>query len=466
MKKLLSIGLVLAFATQAFAADAWFPEGIQVKSSSTIGAKQAADSKAVLDIISTTKGLLPPRMTTAQRTAISSPSEGLVVFDTDINSLYQYTGAAWLQVATVTGTETLTNKTISGSDNTITNVSLSTGVTGSLPIANGGTGQGSKAAAFDALSPMTTGGDLIYGGASGTGTRLANGSSGQFLKSNGGTAAPSWASPSIVSIAPVIQRLTASSGTWNMPYVFTISSGSATVGATYTNNSITFTVLETVASATQVVMTGSGAPTSSGTLTKASGTGDSTLTFSVSYTPVYIEVETQGAGGGGGGSGTATPGAGGSGGNSTFGSSITANGGSGGAWAHQSGGTGGSYTAPDFGYGISGGYGGGSTGTGSEFYWPGGTGGTSGCGGAGGGGNSQAGREGSGGAGATTAGAGGPGSGGGGGGCVRAFIRAPAATISYTTGTGGAGGTAGGGAGAAVGGAGGDGYHIVRSHYQ
>ena len=42
--------------------------------------------------------------------------------------------------ATLAGTETLTNKSISGSTNTITNVSLSTGVTGTLPVANGGTG--------------------------------------------------------------------------------------------------------------------------------------------------------------------------------------------------------------------------------------------------------------------------------------------------------------------------------------
>ena len=42
--------------------------------------------------------------------------------------------------ATLAGTETLTNKTISGTNNTITNVSLTTGVTGTLPVANGGTG--------------------------------------------------------------------------------------------------------------------------------------------------------------------------------------------------------------------------------------------------------------------------------------------------------------------------------------
>ncbi len=42
-------------------------------------------------------------------------------------------------------------------------------------------------------NPMTTGGDVIYGGASGVPTRLANGSSGQVLTSQGGTSAPVWA---------------------------------------------------------------------------------------------------------------------------------------------------------------------------------------------------------------------------------------------------------------------------------
>jgi hypothetical protein len=61
---------------------------------------------------------------------------------------------------------------------------------------NGGTGTaaGSANAAFNALSPMSAGGDLIYGGASGVATRLANGTAGQFLASAGTTAAPVWTS--------------------------------------------------------------------------------------------------------------------------------------------------------------------------------------------------------------------------------------------------------------------------------
>lgn len=70
------------------------------------------DASAMLDVTSTTQGVLISRMTTTQRNAISSPAEGLLVFDTDINSLYQYTGSAWLQMATVTGTENFINKRI------------------------------------------------------------------------------------------------------------------------------------------------------------------------------------------------------------------------------------------------------------------------------------------------------------------------------------------------------------------
>jgi hypothetical protein len=53
-------------------------------------------ASAVLQASSTTKGFLPPRMTSAQRTAISSPAEGLIVVQTDgTQGLYLYIGAAW-----------------------------------------------------------------------------------------------------------------------------------------------------------------------------------------------------------------------------------------------------------------------------------------------------------------------------------------------------------------------------------
>ena len=55
---------------------------------------------AMLDVSATNKGMLIPRMTSAQRVAIASPATGLMVFDTDINSFYTYNGAAagWAQI--------------------------------------------------------------------------------------------------------------------------------------------------------------------------------------------------------------------------------------------------------------------------------------------------------------------------------------------------------------------------------
>jgi len=65
---------------------------------------------------------------------------------------------------------------------------------GTLPIAGGGTGQTSASAAFDALSGLTTAGDLIIGGASGARARLGIGTANQLLRTNSGATAPEWAS--------------------------------------------------------------------------------------------------------------------------------------------------------------------------------------------------------------------------------------------------------------------------------
>jgi hypothetical protein len=63
-------------------------------------------------------------------------------------------------------------------------------VTGTVAIANGGTGQTTAGAAFNALSPITTTGDLIIGTGVNTASRLAIGANGYLLTSNGTTA--SW----------------------------------------------------------------------------------------------------------------------------------------------------------------------------------------------------------------------------------------------------------------------------------
>jgi len=66
-------------------------------------------------------------------------------------------------------------------------------VTGTVAITSGGTGQTTASAAFNALSPITTTGDLILGNGTNSATRLGIGASTYVLTSNGTTA--SWAAP-------------------------------------------------------------------------------------------------------------------------------------------------------------------------------------------------------------------------------------------------------------------------------
>ena len=71
------------------------------------------------------------------------------------------------------------------------------GLSATLAIASGGTGQTTASAAFNALSPITTTGDLIIGNGTNSATRLAIGANNTVLTSNGTTA--SWATPTNVS---------------------------------------------------------------------------------------------------------------------------------------------------------------------------------------------------------------------------------------------------------------------------
>ena len=152
---------------------------------------------------------------TARNTALSGIlAEGLCCYLTDTNDFQIYDGSAWVSYGSgdITGVtagtgltgggtsgsvtlsidtattvdkttaQTLTNKTISGSSNTISNVSLTTGVTGTLPVANGGTN----------LTTYTTG-DIPYASASNTLGKLAIGTSGQVLTVSGGV--PVWSAP-------------------------------------------------------------------------------------------------------------------------------------------------------------------------------------------------------------------------------------------------------------------------------
>ena len=54
-------------------------------------------ASSMFSLESTTRGFLPPRMTTAQRNAIASPANGLIVFDTDVQNLCYRRDGVWVQ---------------------------------------------------------------------------------------------------------------------------------------------------------------------------------------------------------------------------------------------------------------------------------------------------------------------------------------------------------------------------------
>lgn len=102
------------------------------------------DPSSMLDIKSTSKGILIPRMTSSERGAISSPSSGLMVYQTNgTTGFYFYDGSSWVRLATGTEASYTSGTGISISGNTITNTSPdqtvtltgagSTSITGTYP---------------------------------------------------------------------------------------------------------------------------------------------------------------------------------------------------------------------------------------------------------------------------------------------------------------------------------------------
>lgn len=64
--------------------------GVSINNTSAV-----AHSSSMLDVTSTTKGILIPRMTSAQRLAIPSPATGLLVYDNILSAFMFYNGLAW-----------------------------------------------------------------------------------------------------------------------------------------------------------------------------------------------------------------------------------------------------------------------------------------------------------------------------------------------------------------------------------
>jgi hypothetical protein len=142
------------------------------------------------------------------------------------------------------GTGTNTYNTLVASKGTTSITTLGTVTTGTwnataIGISYGGTGQTTASAGFNALSPITTTGDLIIGNGSNSATRLAIGANNYVLTSNGTTA--SWAAvPSGVSLS--------ANNTWTGTQTF--NGTSSIFGTVLLNAAETTTVSATAATGT------------------------------------------------------------------------------------------------------------------------------------------------------------------------------------------------------------------------
>ena len=81
---------------------------------------ETPNSSSLLELSSTSKGLLVPRMEESQKNAISSPAQGLLIFQTNgVVGFYSYVGSNWLRVvydAGIVAPESGMNVTLSDSD--------------------------------------------------------------------------------------------------------------------------------------------------------------------------------------------------------------------------------------------------------------------------------------------------------------------------------------------------------------
>jgi hypothetical protein len=132
-------------------------------------------------------------LTGAGTTTVSGtyPNFTITSNDSTLGTVTSVGGTGTVNGITLSGTVTSSgNLTLGG---TLSGVDLTTQVTGTLPIANGGTGQTTAANAFNALSPLTTLGDILYEETGGVGARLPIGTSNQVLTVSSGK--PAWVTP-------------------------------------------------------------------------------------------------------------------------------------------------------------------------------------------------------------------------------------------------------------------------------
>lgn len=97
------------------------------------GSSSLPVASAALQVTSTTKGFLPPRMTTTNQDAISSPATGLVIYNTTLNCLTQYDGTLWTSlISAIKGTGTIDFASIAAGGNNQNDVTITGAALGDM----------------------------------------------------------------------------------------------------------------------------------------------------------------------------------------------------------------------------------------------------------------------------------------------------------------------------------------------
>lgn len=191
--------------------------------------------KAILDITSSDKGVLIPRLTTIQKNAINpnaTTDKGLQVFDTDTNTVWYWNGIEWIEnsgknIYNSDGT-LIANRVITQGNNTLSFQSNSTngfsidGTTLSVDAANNrlGIGTTTPTETVDVTGNIKFSAALMPNNSAGT--------DGQVLTSSGSNASPTWTT--IVPTSAIFYLATAS-----VPTGYLECNGQAVNRVTYAN---------------------------------------------------------------------------------------------------------------------------------------------------------------------------------------------------------------------------------------